>query len=92
MIGLMLSRGLVLADAEVIVADLFLGLCLYFVRIKVSSDLDGGSLAFCNGTKWLLLPPLVALLRLLVLLNGTAGFGGSEPVDMLDVLLPLRMY
>ena len=49
--GFMLSKGLVLADAEVIVADLFLGLCLYFVRIKVSSDLEGGSLLFCNGTR-----------------------------------------
>lgn len=92
MIGLMLSRGLVLAEADVIVADLFLGLCLYFVRIRVSSDLEGGSLAFCNGTRWLLLPPLVALLRLLPLLNGTDDFGGSDPVDMFDVLLPFRMY
>lgn len=92
MIGFMLSNGLVLADADVIVADLFLGLCLYFVRIKVSSDLDGGSLVFCNGTRWLLLPALAVLLRLLVLLMGTEDFGSSEPVDTFEVLLPLRIY
>lgn len=92
MIGFMLSKGLVLAEADVIVADLFLGLCLYFVRISVFSDLDGGNLVFCNGARWWLLPELVALLRLLVLLIGTEDLGGSEPVDTLDVLLPLRMY
>lgn len=92
MMGFMLSKGLVLAEADVIVADLFLGLCLYFVRIKVSSDLEGGNLVFCNGTRWLLLPALVALLRLLALLMGREDFGGSEPVDTLEVLLPFRMY
>lgn len=51
MIGLMLSNGLVLADAEVIVADRFRGLCLYLVRISVSSDFEGGSRVFCSGTR-----------------------------------------
>lgn len=51
MIGLMLSNGLVLADAEVIVADRFRGLCLYLVKISVSSDLEGGSRVFCSGIK-----------------------------------------
>lgn len=51
MIGLILSKGLVLADADVIVAERFRGLCLYLARIKVSSDLEGGNLTFCRGTR-----------------------------------------
>lgn len=51
MMGLMLISGLVLADAEVIVAERFRGLCLYWARIRVSSDLEGGSRVFCNGIK-----------------------------------------
>lgn len=49
--GFMLSNGLVLADADVIVADRFRGLCLYLARISVSSDLDGGSRVFCSGIR-----------------------------------------
>lgn len=51
MIGLMLSNGLVLAEAEVTVADRFRGLCLYLVRINVSSDLEGGRRVFCSGIR-----------------------------------------
>lgn len=35
---------------------------------------------------------VVRLLRLLLLLIGAHDFCGSEPVDMFDVLLPLRTY
>jgi len=91
--GLILNNGLVLADADVIVADRFRGLCLYLARIKVSSDFEGGSRVFCSGTKWLLLLVVVRLLRLLLLPIGAQDdFSCSEPVDTLEVLLPLRTY
>lgn len=51
MMGLILSSGLLVADADVIVAERFRGLCLYLARIKVSSDLEGGNLTFCSGTR-----------------------------------------
>lgn len=89
----MLISGLVLADAEVvIVAERFRGLCLYLVRIRVSSDLEGGSRVFCSGIRRLVLP-VVRLLRLLLLLIGTHNdFCGSDVVDTFEILLPLRTY
>jgi len=90
MMGLILNNGLVLADADVIVADRFRGLCLYLARIKVSSDLEGGSRVFCSGTKWLLL--LVVVRLLLLPIGAQDDFSCSEPVDTLEVLLPLRTY
>lgn len=91
--GLILSNGLVLADADVSVTDRFRGLCLYLARNRVSSDLEGGSRVFCIGTKWLVLLVVVRLLRLLLLLIGAQDdFCCSEPVDALEVLLPLRTY
>ena len=89
MIGLILSNGLVLADADVIVAERFRGLCLYLAKINVSSDLEGGNLIFCSGTRWFV---LLVVVRLLLLIGAHKDFCGSKVVDVFEVLLPLSTY